>query len=1466
MAKPFPPPTSLSRDGTSQSARALQALSPAHVSVDERTAKDWLVFVRSLARTLRLADPEQPDADLDWTAFLGDDLDLERVAAYLRDPGSATAAEAERFGRPHFALLLVFLRLLGHAQDHVNSLTRRHLEFFYEQVLRLQRKPPTPDRVNLVFRPARGVSELRIPAGTELAAGKTPGETPGGAPLVYRTDRDLIVNRAEVAELRSLYIDQRVTGIREANERRDPGTDPKDRFVRMFEHALGEPRPGEPMPPYAGQLVDIQLLARLGALVRFAPERLFMELYELRAMMQLRLRRAQADAEWLEINRYLEHAGRQRTGNPGWLLQPDDPRRFTANLDKAIGTTVNAAYFAGLPEVKSIDDLYTQRLIQRQSQFGADEPSDVDLFIHQSLFFADLAEFDAMMALKTRSDDEWREVNLLLERAGQRRRNDRSYRLAPADPTAFTANFAAAIVGPGFAWPAGVASPESYYSALLDIEAYFYMSAEAFAYIMAAAPDAEATPKQWDRIYGMLTAAYQAKLHAARRSALLAMRVNGGLNAMLEGALGLEPGSANESLLPQIKPHITRAADDSFLVEVAARLAAANGNQAVLSAVEWQRVATILELAQRRREQRPEPVPRRIEWRNLYPRADATTAAVSLGLAGGQEQARWQTFGARPTERIEAPPATAFGWAIASPMLALAEGVRTVVLTLGFCKEGWQQAKIAAALDRKAFVVELTTEKAWVQPTTVVVALGDYATLSAVDRTLQTPLMAIRLTLTLALDVDAIAALAVKDSGIRASEPALRLSMRPIWDPVANQYITLYEPFAPLELAAVHLGTSVVGLHALTLQNDHGPLDPRRPFEPFGPAPAVGSRLLVGHPELIRNRLDTLGFLVEWMGAPKSLAAHYANYTFPDGVKPDNLKFTAQIGVVDHRRATTLAAAAPLFNETDARAAQTLKIAAPLPALPRSPEFTARRDLVDWRRYLQWELTPLDFQHAAYPRLAAQKSVELSAAIVNKQELKAADYQLAPPYTPKIKRLTVNYSTSAERLLDQPALVTPETTALETIFHVRPFGSHRIEREEGATWPRFLPAYDEGGELYIGLRDVQAPQQLALLLQMAEGSADPDLEPVAIEWSYLSGDRWISLHNGDLLRDTTRGLINTGIVELMLPAAAPSDQLPANLYWIRATIARLPDSVCDVVAIHAQATAATFVDPGDLPAHYEQPLPVGTIKSLVRHEPRLASVAQPYTSFGGRPGERAEGFYTRVSERLRHKQRALTVWDYERLVLERFPQVYKAKCLPAEHPDDPGRVEVIVIPDIRNQLPFDPFEPKAPADLLADIERHLAPRSPAFATVKARNARYVAVKARFGVRFKPGCDPGFYTRLLGEELCRFLSPWAYDDGADIAIGGRIYANSIISFVDQRDYVDYVATMKLFRSLNGLDFELVPPPAGPDSPGYFVGTERADEVLVAAREHDIDIINDITYDTELLSGINYMKVELDLIVG
>ncbi|MBV8573691.1 MAG: baseplate J/gp47 family protein, partial [Acetobacteraceae bacterium] len=482
-------------------------------------------------------------------------------------------------------------------------------------------------------------------------------------------------------------------------------------------------------------------------------------------------------------------------------------------------------------------------------------------------------------------------------------------------------------------------------------------------------------------------------------------------------------------------------------------------------------------------------------------------------------------------------------------------------------------------------------------------------------------------------------------------------------------------------------------------------------------------------------------------------------------------------------------------------------------------------------------------------------------------------YAVGPPYTPKLKSLSLDFVAEHELLLEkyQPG------PASDQIFHVHPFGyAEAAATAPGQGFP-FLPSYDNEGELYIGIADLKPPQTLSVLFQMADGSANPDVESRPVTWSILDAGGWRALAGEAILREDSRGLLNSGIIEFALPPTAPDTRLPKGFFWLRAAVESGASGVCDAFTIEAQATSARYMDGNGAPDHYRTPLPPFSITAPVTPVPGIASVRQPFTSFGARPAEEASSFYMAASERLRHKQRAITVWDYERLVLRRFPEVYKAKCLPSALGDDPGSgtagvlglVRLVIIPDIRGRSLFDPFEPKASLSLLADIAAYLGPLRPDTARLQVVNAAYVQVRVRVGVRFIDQNNPSFYKQRLNDDLNRYLAPWAYDEGADIVIGQRIYANSLVSFIDERPYVDYVADIKLFRSNDeGKSFDLVlRPHPDDDDPGYYVSSEgRTDAVLVGARQHDVDLIVEEIYKPEEFKGLNYMKVELDFVVG
>ena len=1466
------------RDGTSQTARRQKALQPDYVQIDERSLEDFLAFAREYAKELNFYD-ENNELQGDWTGLIHPEMDLTQAAAYADDPQAMAADKARTFARPHFALFLSFLKLLGHAQQHMNDFTRRHLEFYYEKILGMTKKAAVADHVSVLLRPSPKVAETEVPAGHLLAAGRDSF----GRDRFYRTDRRIVVNHADIGRLSAVYANRQMTGIREARELHK-GTR-EEAVLNMLAVALGEPLPGDPLPDYdAGRVVDYDALLKLESLVNFTRDGLFLELFELRDLMRFKQQRDQADDQWAQINTELEAIGKVRTGDPGFRLDPEDPRDFDANLVKALG---GAPSFAGLPQVENIDDLYQQRTLEEVKQYVSNPAGLPDSLRLLEPIFLRFDDFVSMMQEKTAIDNEWNEINRILEKAGRLKRKDPDYQLVPGDdtdfdPTDFATNFEAALGAVDFS-SHGVDNIDDYFAALLHLEAYFLMSAENFAYLMnlAARREDEIREGEWKKVYEFLATAYRNKVYRKRRAKLKEVREEEsdmlvGYNAMLTFALG-EEVEDSDSTLKHLQEYVQSPVSYDKLVSVENSIKIGDTNT-----IDWSDVYRIVELAQRRREKLPEPVAQVVEWKNLHAYNDVTTEQI----VGDKANPRWKTFGSRVAQADQHnPPEEAFGWAIASPLLLLSGGARQVVLTCGFRSAGYDAEKIkrlfpkgpvSNAEDTGPFRIRMTTQDGWVSPDTVEVKFDRYSTLSGLTGEVDRSLDGLQFVLKFSEQADPITAPG-ENARIDSKWPILTLMLRQHWDEASKQYVTDYVPFEPLELATVHLQVKVgsgdvanpSGLGELYIQNDQTLLDSSKPFHPFGTNPAVGSRFYIGHPELVHKRLDSLGFGIEWMGGPTDLEGHYANY-------PDNQftwTFKTQISLIDKRVAYTVADAS-LFNGNDASVAHTIHIG-DVPAslkktnasyvYTRSLEAPGVDKLLNWNRYLQWELTPLDFQHQTYPAVAAQKSVEMAAAIANKDtngKVVADDYKVNPPYTPKIKQLDLHYSASLEIRL---SAYEPWQSS-DQIFHVHPFGFNEVQIQVNHDSCRFLPEYTDEGELYIGITNANPPQHLCVLFQMAEGSANPDLEPVPVEWSYLSGDQWLSLADGGIHLDTTRGLINTGIIEFELRPAQPSTRMPKGFYWLRASIARNSNSVCDTVAVHTQAVPATLTDNRYAPDHYTTPLPEKQITRLSPPVPGIAEVLQPYTSFGGKPEEQESIFYTRVSERLRHKQRALTIWDYERLVLEQFPQIYKAKCLPANaasSPDDAGKLSLVVIPDVRGRLPFDPFEPKAPADLIASIREFLADKIPPSARVEVRNAHYVPVKVRVGVRFKAGYDIGFYKERSIDELNQFLSPWAYDEGADIVIGGCIYANSIINFLDQREYVDYVAAIRLFSSEDGHNFRLAHPG---DQQGYSVTTQTPDGVLVAARRHEIDIIEEAGYEEEQFIGINYMKIELDFVVG
>lgn len=358
----------------------------------------------------------------------------------------------------------------------------------------------------------------------------------------------------------------------------------------------------------------------------------------------------------------------------------------------------------------------------------------------------------------------------------------------------------------------------------------------------------------------------------------------------------------------------------------------------------------------------------------------------------------------------------------------------------------------------------------------------------------------------------------------------------------------------------------------------------------------------------------------------------------------------------------------------------------------------------------------------------------------------------------------------------------------------------------------------EEGMLLVGLEGLRPLDTLSLLFEFAQGSAaDEDGDPPPIHWSYLTNNEWRPLNGESLVSDGTYGFQTTGIVRIDVPRDITDDNTIATtgLMWFAASVTDHSERIPMLVDVVAQAAVAQLVDNDNDASHFDAALPAGTIGKLAVAVAEIAKVTQPFASFDGKHREVGREFYTRVSERLRHKARAITARDYEHLVLDRFPSIYKVKCIQHTDPNclcrtvkadgnvccgpqiAPGHVLIVPIANLKHRNAVNPLQPKTSRGTLLEIQAYLAQRTSPFVRVHARNPVYEPIVVFFQVQFMPGASKGYYLKKLNDEIVRFLTPWAFDEDAEVSFDQKIYASAIIKFIEDRPYVDFITDFLMF---------------------------------------------------------------------
>jgi hypothetical protein len=777
---------------------------------------------------------------------------------------------------------------------------------------------------------------------------------------------------------------------------------------------------------------------------------------------------------------------------------------------------------------------------------------------------------------------------------------------------------------------------------------------------------------------------------------------------------------------------------------------------------------------------------------------------------------------------VKMPPAQ-IGFAVASHYLYLQEGVRKIKLRFATNNN--------TVLTGKQYEVYITTEKEWYK-----VPVTDVSVVVNNNLNIGTESCA-EFTVSLPGDAPAVMNYSSKVHGgtLGVSVPVMKIIL------VNDETLAYeYEALKLVTVTKVEVAVEVGNLSALSkdgvknlfLSTDAGITDGSKPFQPFGAFPVAGNRLVIGNKEIFTKQNLSLSFNIEWKGLTGFSAANVAFSPLSDGGDFPNIdiKYLAN-GIWQNWITNT-----ELFP-LGVNVNSFIKPSASLSNTVISSENYSQYELSTKNGFVALQLN----QGFGYKEYQDALALYLIGQSKNPKEGSA----VTAPYIPVIQSLYISYSAFSDVVEVNNS--SSNTQRQVSLFHLYPFGdAEQHASVTGETSHYLLPQFshknavlgvDEhhAGEFYIGLQNLLPKQAVHILFQVMDGTADPTVvkPDEHIYWSYLSGNRWINF-DPYTIADATLQLLQSGIISFVIPADATTQHtlMPAGFTWIKAAVKEKAEAICKLLSVQAQAAVVTFDDHNNAADFLNTALPEQTITKLKVPQSAVKKITQPYSSFGGRSLESNDAFYVRVSERLRHKARAITIWDYEHLLLEAFPLIHKVKCLSHTQSDQeynevkPGHVTIITIPDLKQRNDANPLKPYTSQSVLKSMEAFLKKKISCHVKLHVVNPLFEEVKLTFKLRLLKGFDDfTVYRTKLQEEITAFLSPWAYGNG-DLNFGGIIYKSVLINFIEERPYVDFITDVELSH------YDAKKNLLNPDADEVIASTAKSILVSVPASQHSI----------------------------
>ncbi|KAF2517475.1 hypothetical protein E0W68_10915 [Flavobacterium salilacus subsp. salilacus] len=365
------------------------------------------------------------------------------------------------------------------------------------------------------------------------------------------------------------------------------------------------------------------------------------------------------------------------------------------------------------------------------------------------------------------------------------------------------------------------------------------------------------------------------------------------------------------------------------------------------------------------------------------------------------------------------------------------------------------------------------------------------------------------------------------------------------------------------------------------------------------------------------------------------------------------------------------------------------------------------------------------------------------------------------PYTPKLDSLTAYYTASETYVFTD---TTPQA-ALQCFIY-SPFSNYKVYDllNNNGSGIALYPAYTDKGYLYIKMDNVLPLNTLSIYFELS-GSYDgePDTEP--INYYYLSASDWKTL---PLLADSTNNFSCTGIITVNIPQDISKDSplMPSGSYYIAIGVNN-PSQYAQTILMAANGFCVSRADMTTWKESNQVPqLAANAITQPQTAIPEIATVVQPFPSFGGKAAENRRAMNIRVSNRIKTKDRVISNEDYFRTIQEQYPFIFYSKPV---YDTDSKKLAVYVVKAYDSPTDAHAFLPQINSCQKEKIADYLNARAAAFSMCEVYNFSFQYVKVNASVIVSEGYDSLGVQKAITTAIDLFISPWISSSQPQITI-------------------------------------------------------------------------------------------------